>query len=158
LGTSGLEREYNFHGSQEGKVELGNETKIAEKLISQVGRELSFRKHLVQYVASVLRSDAPSSVKIFTLTILALFGLVSFQFCVLLIHAGCAFLHLVQISFAPYLYIFGAQSGGILAAGIPLVIRMSSLEEAKRFEAELRVVTRQKRLGRRGKAVGETTS
>jgi hypothetical protein len=135
---------------------LGDETKFAEKLISQAGQELNFRKQLVQYVAGVLRSDAPNSIKAFTLAILALFGLVSFQFCVLLIHASCAALRLVQISFAPYLYTFGAQSAGIFALGIPLVIRMSSLEEAKRFEADLKVVTRQKRLNRRGRAIGET--
>ena len=93
------------------------------------------------YIAAALRSDLPVSVKTFVLIMLFLFVLLSFESLILILHILYSFgKGPVVVPFMPYFYVMSGQ--GLLGVfiGIPLVGRMTSLEETQRLEASFAVI------------------
>lgn len=103
--------------------------------------EEKFRVRVVGYIAATLKSNLPPSVKVFVLMMLFLFVLFSFQ-------TGLIILDFIVLMTGhgppiPFMSCFYCISGeGLLgvAVGIPLVNRMTSVEQTQRLEASFAVI------------------
>jgi hypothetical protein len=118
--------------------------------------EGSFRKQTLSYVGNILRGpEVPVALKAFTVVILAIFILYSFEFCIFVLHVICAAEHWVrEVDPIKYLYVFSAQGVVGSAFAIPLINRMDSFGESKRLEADLLPIADGKSLNRRRRSIG----
>jgi len=122
--------------------------KVAKEVLRQ---EATFRKTIVAYIGGMLRSDVDPSIKVFTLVILTLLALISFLTLFLVLHICAKGAGLVaEISFTPYFGGFLGLASLTIAPGIPLMMRMSSAEQAARLEMGFSVIEKKKILRSRG--------
>ncbi|HKD85766.1 MAG TPA: hypothetical protein VKB58_13530 [Terriglobales bacterium] len=101
--------------------------------------EEKFRTRVVGYIAATLKSNLPPSVKVFVLMMLFLFVLLSFETGVLILNVIVSF-HGTPVSFMHYFYVMSGEGMLGVFIGIPLVNRMTSLEQTQRLEASFAVI------------------
>jgi len=136
---------------------MSDEIKIAQSVLKQ---ESSFRRTVVGYFGSVLKSDLDPSIKMFTLIVLALFVFISFLIVILVLHLLARKFGIVTnaVPFTLYVTILAAASISTIGSGIPLMMRMSYTEHAQRLEAGFKVIEKKKVLRTRGTSVGRPTA
>jgi hypothetical protein len=106
--------------------------------------EASFRRRALDYVGTLLRSDAPTSLKALTVVLLSLFIFISFEFCMMLVEASWCFATKATMSFASYRYIMLTEVLAGVITAFPLVSRMSTVENANRLEDEFSAIKKAK--------------
>lgn len=127
-------------------------------LLKVAREETAFRKQVTGYIAGVLRSNAPTSIKVYIIIDLSLFVLISFDILFLIINVIHANIRNTEVNFALYVVPFFVMCCGMIGPGIPLVMRMSSAEQSSRLEGEFREVAEKKKLRSRGPQVVQETS
>ena len=125
------------------------------ELIKESREEVSFRKALSSYIAKAITDrNLPLSIRAYTIVIVSMFVLVSFDIgflaiCALLKHdrevIGC-------------LILFFVLCGVTIVPGILLVMRLSTLEQAERLKAGFEVIEVKKKIRSRGHALAQPAS
>ena len=135
---------------------MSNDFNPTKGFLQQSRDETALRKLIIGYIAGLLRSkDVPVSVKAYIVVVFSQFVLISSEIVLLIIHAICATIQIApSISFTPYLAFFGLLCCGIVGPGTPLIMRMASVENAARLQAQFREIIQKKELGNRGDKLG----
>jgi hypothetical protein len=125
------------------------------KIVEQAAKEQTFRRRVVDLIGGVLKSDVPMSLKTFVIILLFLCMTASLVVTVLILHVVLTLIPGTGIHVEPMKYAAVLGVHGVLAVvlGFPLTMKMSSIEESRRLEADLLKVQSVKRMRR--KAGGE---
>jgi len=129
------------------------------RLLQLTKNEQRKQNRIVELIGGMLKSDLPASIKAFAAILLFLFGTGSMVMLVLIIDVVSHSLSKASDPFAHATFFATLLSAhGVMAVliGFPLTMKMSSIEESRRLEADLLKVQSVKRLRR--KAGGERSA
>jgi len=125
------------------------------ELFHQGREEVSFRKALSGYIAKAITDrNLPLSIRAYTIVIVSMFVLISFDIAFLLICA--AFRQEREV--IGCLVMFFVLCGGTIIPGILLVMRLSTLEQAERLKSGFEVIEVKKKIRSRGHALAQPAS
>jgi len=127
---------------------MGNPPGIANaaKLAEQEGE---FRSRAMGFLSVLLNPGTPDSLRAMTVIMISLFVFISFEICIMLIHAIVAHVEHARMGFAFYQYSILSESGCGLGSGFFLVVRMSSFERAKKLEENFVAMQEAKQMRRK---------
>jgi hypothetical protein len=115
-------------------------------IASQAAQEQSFRRRVVDLIGGVLQSDVPLQLKTFVLVLLFLCLSASLVLTALIFDVVLALATKSTVHPALYAALLSAHGFLGVSLGFPLTMRMSSIQEAKRLEADFRKVQEVKEL------------
>src|SRR5215471_4536117 len=129
---------------------LADGSQGVHELLQQGKEEVSFRKTLSNYIAqAIVDRKLPLSIRVFTIGLLSIFILISFDICILGICAITKYDKAVSICVA----LFAVLCIAAVVQGFLLVVRLSALENAERLESGFEVIKCKKKIRSRGQAI-----
>jgi hypothetical protein len=118
-------------------VGTDNEKGLANKLVQQTAAELSFRRRVIELIGGILKSDAPNHFKAFVVILLFLGLSASCVLVTFFVAVALAICKSQPVNPATYAGILSGHGLVAVLLGAPLTMRMATLEEAHRLEADL---------------------
>ncbi len=121
------------------------------RLLQLAKSEQKKQSRVVELIGGMLKSDVPASLKAFAASLLFLCLSASAVVFALILHVFLTLIPGTGIHVEPMKYAALLGAHGVLAVllGFPLTMKMSSVEESRRLEADLLKVQSVKRLRRR---------